>query len=107
LLIEKRLSHIIPSDRQYCFDDRLGVTVRTPCEYYARAYQQAMKGMVERRMREAILGVGSIWYSAWIDAGQPRLGKLASSKLPSQKSKDDDEIEKAYNGNVIIGRPEN
>ncbi len=107
LLIEKRLSLNIPPDQQYCFDDRLGVTVKTPCEYYARVYQQSMNGMVERRMREAILGVGSIWYSAWIDAGQPRLSKMANSKSTAQKPKVDDEIEKAYRGNVILGRPEN
>lgn len=81
--------------------------MKTPCEYYARVYQQSMNGMVERRMREAILGVGSIWYSAWIDAGQPRLSKMANSKSTAQKPKVDDEIEKAYRGNVILGRPEN
>jgi hypothetical protein len=32
--------------------------------------------MVERRLRAAIIAVGSIWYSAWVDAGQPDLSKL-------------------------------
>jgi hypothetical protein len=35
-----------------------------------------MNGMVERRMRAAILAVGSIWYTAWVDAGQPDLVSL-------------------------------
>jgi hypothetical protein len=28
-------------------------------------------GMVERRMRASIKMTGDIWYSAWVDAGQP------------------------------------
>jgi len=37
--------------------------------------------MVQRRMRSAILSVGSFWYSAWIDAGQPDLNKLIKQPL--------------------------
>ena len=32
--------------------------------------------MVERQMRSSILDVGSFWYSAWVDAGQPTLKNL-------------------------------
>jgi hypothetical protein len=34
--------------------------------------------MVERRMRESIYAVASLWYTAWIDAGQPDLTKLTN-----------------------------
>jgi hypothetical protein len=82
------------------------VTVRIQCESYAKAYQDAMHGMVEKRMRDAILAVGSAWYSAWIDAGQPNLKRLYKNETPS-KSKDDDDIDKAFKSNSILGRPEN
>ena len=36
-------------------------------------------GMIERRMREAIIAVGSIWYTAWVDAGQPDLSSLTNT----------------------------
>ena len=36
--------------------------------------------MVERRMRAAIISVGSIWYTAWVDAGQPDLNSLLHIK---------------------------
>lgn len=106
LKIESRLAQTFPTDQQYCFEERLGVTTRLQCEAYARAYQSAMKGMVEKRMREAILAVGSVWYSAWVDAGQPNLKKITGSP-PLLKSKEDEEIERAYKSNSIIGRPEN
>jgi hypothetical protein len=39
-------------------------------------YHSMLRGMVERRMRNSIHMVGSIWYTAWVDAGQPDLRKL-------------------------------
>ena len=38
-----------------------------------------MNGMVERRLRAAINAVGSIWYTAWVDAGQPDLHLLQNT----------------------------
>ncbi|MBK8504887.1 MAG: hypothetical protein IPL46_23345 [Saprospiraceae bacterium] len=77
LLIEKELSITFPSDQQYCFDERLDNTVRTQCREYARAYQTRMNGMVEARMRQSVQAIGSSWYTAWIDAGQPDFRKDA------------------------------
>jgi hypothetical protein len=37
--------------------------------------------MVERRMRDAILALGSVWYSAWLEAGQPNLDNLTVQEL--------------------------
>ncbi len=71
LRIEKALSEEFGSDRKYCFDERLNQTIRTECEEYARAYQTRLAGQVEDRMRKAIHAIGSAWYTAWIDAGQP------------------------------------
>ena len=76
LQIERRLSKTFPRDRQYCFDERLGRTVRTQCPEYAKAYATAMQGMVENRFQRAIHAVGSAWYTAWVDAGQPDLKNL-------------------------------
>lgn len=76
LQIEKRLSRQFPQDQQFCYEDRLDLTVRTQCEAYARAYDQAMGSMVEDRMRASILAIGSSWFTAWVNAGQPDLRKL-------------------------------
>ncbi len=46
-------------------------------EDFDRAYYHALFGqtgdLAARQMSHAATAVGSIWYSAWIDAGQPRL----------------------------------
>lgn len=76
--IEKRLSREFPADRKYVFEQR--GTARTPVRTYsrdfARAYEEAMQGMVERRMNASILTLGDIWYSAWVVAGQPDLDRF-------------------------------
>ncbi len=54
---------------------------------YARKYNMLLKGMDERRMRSAILEIGSFWYSAWVDAGQRDLNKLIDKPLSAQEKK--------------------
>ena len=73
LLVEKRLRETFPKDRQNCFEQRLERTVRIECEEFAEAYHEALDGMVERQMLKSISALGNVWYSAWIDAGQPTL----------------------------------
>ena len=78
--IEKALSLTFPQDRQYCYDDRLSQTIRIQCPEYAAAYQARMNGMVEERMQDAIKAIGNLWYTAWVDAGQPDLRGLKDMK---------------------------
>ncbi len=49
---------------------------------WCRAYGDSLGGMVERRWRAAIHGVASLWYSAWVDAGQPDLGGVMGTRRP-------------------------
>ena len=73
LLIEERLRRTYPSDLQNCYEQRLERTVRVECEAFAKAYHEGLDGMVEEQMMKAVSALGDIWYSAWIDAGQPIL----------------------------------
>jgi hypothetical protein len=73
LFIEKRISMEYPKEQQYCFESRLGVLTKLPCENYTKLYNALLDNQVEDRMRESILAIGSIWTSAWVDAGQPHL----------------------------------
>ena len=71
LAVEKRLSKVFDSDQQYCYDERLGVTLRIQCPEYTDAYTKALGSMVEDQMRSSIHAVGSLIYTAWVNAGQP------------------------------------
>ena len=81
LSIEKQLSRAVPEDRQKAYIERNNILVFNYSDYYATQYHQALNGMVARRMRESIHKVGSFWFSAWADAGQPDLKDLNSKKM--------------------------
>jgi len=73
LAIEKEIQQTFKKDQQFCWDLRLDATQFIQCEAYAKAYHEALNGMVERRMRGAIKALGNIWFTCWVDAGQPKL----------------------------------
>lgn len=70
---EASISAEFPGRQKYGFSKRNGQLLRQYSENYSRAYHQRLNGMVERQMRASIQQIGSFWYSAWIDAGQPDL----------------------------------
>lgn len=76
LQIERNLSQQFPPDRKYVFEDQGRGGMRTYSREFTLAYEQAMAGMVERRMNASIKAVGSMWYSAWVDGGQPDLDRF-------------------------------
>lgn len=102
LQIERRLKETFPKDAQMCYDDRLDRTVQVQCRAFAKAYQDAMNGMVEKRMQASIKSIGSCWYTAWVDAGQPKL----DYDLDIEVADEDEEakLEEAFRRNSIFGR---
>ena len=73
---------------------------------YAAAFDRSLGNMVERRMRESIALVGSLWYTAWVNAGQPDLRKLLEHAPTDEEQKLITEQEKKFNEGKMIGRPE-
>jgi len=92
LVIEKELTQSFPEDQQMCFADRLDRTIKTQCPEFALEYHERLNGMVEERMQDAILSIGSVWYSAWIDAGQPDLDNLQKVEVEVEEIKVDPSI---------------
>lgn len=88
LLMERKLNATFPPDQKYETTLRGKRKVKDYSVAYSTAYHKLLNGMVKRRMRAAILSVGSFWYSAWVDAGMPDLDKLIKTPLtPEQKLK--------------------
>jgi len=101
---EKELSLIYPSDQQFCFENRLEKTIRTQCEKYSKAYHISLDGMVETRMRDAIQSIGSVWLSAWIDAGQPDIIKNLDIAWNKVDEKEKEELNNLFKAGQIKGR---
>lgn len=104
LLIEKELSETFPQDKQYCYEERLDITIRTQCQDYARAYHERMSGMVESRMRASVQSIGSSWYTAWVDAGQPDLDQLDKKEVTSDELDAMKQLDALFRQGDIKGR---
>lgn len=104
LSIEKSLVKSFPQDKQFCFDERNERTVRIQCREFARAYSDRMKGMVEDRMTATVKALGSLWYTAWVDAGQPNLSKLDDKDLTEDQNQQADELDEAVQRGEQKGR---
>jgi hypothetical protein len=87
LRFERILSRSFLSSKKYVLEKRGNKQVKDYSVGYSKAYQKMLNRMVERRMRSAILAVGSYWFSAWVDAGQPDLNKLIKQPLGETENK--------------------
>lgn len=76
LFLEKKLSREFNPSKRKAYIERNDQLIYTYSDSYATLYHQALNGMVERRLRASIFHVASLWYSAWLDAGQPDLSHL-------------------------------
>ncbi len=104
LKLENNLKRTFPPDRQFCYENRLQQVVRTQCQDFAKAYNIALDGQVEERMKESILSIGNIWYTAWINAGQPELKSLIDGNLSEQERTEQEQLEKEYKSGKGLGR---
>lgn len=106
LTFERAMRISFPPDRQMCPDVRNGLSIIAPCRDFAAAYQQALQGMVERRMRAAIHAVACAWYTAWVDAGQPDLSGLPEALPNAEELEEEAELKKKYQQGAMQGRVE-
>jgi hypothetical protein len=112
LRVEKEVAAAFRDDNKYCPETVNRITLKKPCFDFAQAYHEQLGGMVEDRMRDAILAVGSAWLTAWTDAGKPDLenfkiigplSKKDSIKVDSTELAGDKLLK---NGGKMIGRHE-
>ena len=101
---EKQLTNEFPSDQKYSYEQRGNTTVLTYSTAFSDAYHLRLNGMVERRMRDAILAVGSIWYTAWVDAGQPDLTQLQNKPPSAELLKEFEQLDQHYHHDKNKGR---
>lgn len=107
LAIEKRLTKSFPADRKYTFNERNNRVIREYSIDFSAAYHKELNGMVERQMRKSILAIGSFWYSAWVDAGQPNMRRLIKKDISLEEKRQIEAEEKKFQNGNALGRPEN
>ena len=101
---ERILNDKFDKDKKYAYENRGQSLMKAYSEEYSEEYNHMLSGMVERRLTRAIIKVGSYWYTAWVNAGQPDLDGLMD-KTPSEKQLEvNKELDKTFNSSKIKGR---
>jgi len=104
LSLEKVLSEQFSPDQKFAFEDRNGKVMRQYSTTFSKAYDAALNGMIERRMRESIYAVASLWYTAWVNAGQPNLTHLMTGNFTEADLKEFQTLNDAWRNNTIKSR---
>lgn len=106
LSLEKNLRAEFPPDQVYSYEQRGNNTVRVYSAAYTKEYDRRMNNMVERRLRESVINIGSFWFTAWVNAGQPDLNGLINPALEEEMRKEMEMLQKdsSYTQKKIYGR---
>ena len=79
--LEKEASAEIPEDRKFSFEDRNGQMVRVYSKEFTKQYNDKLHGQIEGRFLASIRLLGNMWFTCWVDAGQPDLNSLVTQKM--------------------------
>ena len=105
LKFEKQLSLTFPADKKYAFEKRNNILIKQYSSAYTIAYNKMLNGMVERRMRQSIFAVASLWFTAWVNAGQPDLSSLTNHPFSEKDLKEFEKLNEDWKvNNEMKGR---
>ena len=104
LKLEKKLSLQFPGDKKYAFELRNNLSVRQYSSAYCIAYNKNLNGMIERRMRQSVFAIASLWYTAWVNAGQPDLSKLSARTFSEEDLREFNGLNEQWRLNQVKGR---
>lgn len=103
LTFERELTDRWPKDQKYSYEHRGQVIMKVYSKEFAMEYQKMLGNMQERRMMIAIKYSASLWYTAWVNAGQPDLTELngdISEEMKKEMEKNDNHFKKGK----VLGR---
>ena len=104
LLFEKLASEKYPN--KYVLQTKGRTNSKIYNETFCAYYHQLLNGMVERRTRASIDLIGSLWFTAWVDAGQPNLSNLEKEPKQEEEEKEKNFLQTLFEKGKMIGRRE-
>jgi hypothetical protein len=103
LFLERKLSQGFPPERKFAYETRSGVMVKQYSSEYTVAYNAMLDDMVQRRLRQSIFAVASFWYTAWVNAGRPDLGKLTNREFSEKEWQEFKKLDEQWKTEVPKG----
>ncbi len=105
LTFERKLSQEFSEDKKFSFELRNNILTKTYSAEFSEKYNQMLDGQVVKRMKASIGMVADIWYTCWVNAGQPKLSGMTSLKITDLKS-EEVEAEKSWLQRLLKVRKE-
>jgi len=96
LKFEAELNAKFSPDKKYSFENRGATVIKVYSKEYTEDYDRMLNGMVERRMRASIITIGSLWYTAWVNAGKPDLNRFNDKQISDSLQKANRESEELW-----------
>lgn len=103
---EKQLTAEFDPDKKYSYELRNNILTRTYSKEFSQRYHQMLAGQVQRRMKSAVQMVGNVWYTCWINAGQPDMNQMTSFSLNQEDKKEQAAEQQSWIRRLFGIRPE-
>jgi hypothetical protein len=71
LQIEANLNARTKPVNKYIFLKKGSLLTKTYAPTYAKEYHKLLNKQIEHQFNQAVQHIGNVWYSAWLEAGQP------------------------------------
>jgi Zinc dependent phospholipase C len=107
LIFERNLNANFKETKKYAIEERNGQNIKVYAKDYSKKYHQSLDNQVERQMKRAVKMIGDLWFTAWVDAGQPDLTVLLKFQLTEQQKKDEEKEQKSWLEKLFKARDEN
>lgn len=104
VLVEERKLAAEFGEKKFSFETKGKQTQKVYALEYAKAYHKILDGMVEKQMRASVKMIGSFWYTAWVDAGQPDIEILLSYTPTEDELKKNRELLEAWKKQNVPSR---
>ena len=103
LLFEKKLTQNTGEDKKFTIEERNGVTVKSYSRNFSKDYHKSLDNQVERQMKASVKMISDIWFTAWVNAGQPDLKTIPKLEVDP---KEEQEVMKAWLQRLLNVRKE-
>jgi hypothetical protein len=104
LTFEKELTQQFSPDKKFAFEKRNNIVIRQYSSAFTIAFNKKLNGMIERRMRQSISSVASLWYTAWVNAGQPDLSAMAHQTFSESALKEFEDLNEQWKNATVAER---
>ncbi len=106
LSFERSATTELGEGRKYGIEERNGQNVKVYSQEFSARYHALLNRQVERQMRAAIDLIGDLWFTCWVEAGQPDLTPLLTFKFSDEDKKAEETEQKSWLKRLFSARPE-